>query len=271
MQKEEENKQLKNKIEKMEEDKKELELKCNNMDIKIGEYIKEIEEKNKKYNDDIQFWKKKHKEEEEKSKEEIKQNKEIIKKYEKQIKDLEEKNNNLNNQNRNNSINDSYDRKKYSYQCLTSKLRIFIYQGDDQATIPIILKNDSVNKWPDNKTFLLFDKQNSQCLSDNIQLKSLEYNGQSNYDIQFKNLKDLEPNEYKNYFNFNVDGKNYGDKLCLTIIIKPRKGPDLKKQVGEFRKKYNLKTDLFTDEQIFKKLLENKGDFESTFFGLYFS
>ena len=105
-------------------------------------------------------------------------------------------------QNENNYINDSYNKKDYSYQCISKKLKAFIYQGDDKITIPITIKNDNINEWPENKTFLIFDKQNSICLSDNIQLKALRYNEQDNYDIQFKNLKNLEPNEYKNYFLF---------------------------------------------------------------------
>ena len=53
-----------------------------------------------------------------------------------------------------------------------------------------------------------------------INLKSLNPGEQYNYEIKFSNLKYYSPKEYKIYFYFNVNGQNFGEKICFSIIIK---------------------------------------------------
>jgi hypothetical protein len=73
----------------------------------------------------------------------------------------------------------------------------------------------------------------------------------------------MRPQEYKVYYDFNVDGKNFGDKLCLSINIE--------NTVDKFRKKYSLPKEKYSDERILLQLQEEDYNFESTFFKLYFS
>ena len=40
---------------------------------------------------------------------------------------------------------------KYSYKCLTSKMSISIYEGEEQAELNIFLKNNGYSKWRSKK------------------------------------------------------------------------------------------------------------------------
>ena len=134
--------------------------------------------------------------------------------------ELNDNNNNMINEIINN--NNNYDKIEYSYKLINKKMQTYIYQGENEAKISIVIKNNCKNKWPEKKTFLIFDKMNSMITCEDISLKALNPEDQESYDIQFKQLKDLNPQEYKVFFHFNVDGRNYGDKICLSIIIKQK-------------------------------------------------
>jgi hypothetical protein len=151
---------------------------------------------------------------------------------------------------------------EYSYKCLNSKLESHIHQGIDAAKISITLKNDKI-KWLEGKTKLIIDSFNSEIDGESINLNPLEKGQQENYVINFKGLKNKSPKEYKVYYDFNVDGKNYGEKLCLSIIIE--------NTIDKFRQKYGIEKEKYSDDKILQKLQENKYNFEPAFFGLYFS
>jgi len=150
---------------------------------------------------------------------------------------------------------------EYSYKCLNTKLESYIHQGVDMAKITITLKNDKI-KWLEG-TKLIIDRSNSEIDGENINLNPLKKGEQDNYEINFKGLKNKNPKKYKVFYDFNVNGKNYGDKLCLSINIE--------NTVDKFREKYSLAKEKYSDEKILLKLEENNYNFESTFFGLYFS
>ncbi len=150
---------------------------------------------------------------------------------------------------------------EYSYKCLNTKLESYIHQGVDMAKITITLKNDKI-KWLEG-TKLIIDRSNSEIDGENINLNPLKKGEQDNYEINFKGLKNKSPKKYKVFYDFNVNGKNYGDKLCLSINIE--------NTVDKFREKYSLAKEKYSDEKILLKLEENNYNFESTFFGLYFS
>jgi hypothetical protein len=151
---------------------------------------------------------------------------------------------------------------EYSYKCLNTKFESHIYQGLDMAKITISLKNDKM-KWLGGKTKLNIDRINSMIDGENINLDPLNKGEQENYEINFKGLKNKSPQEYKVYYDFNVDGKNYGDKLCLSIIIE--------NTIENFRQKYGIAKEKYSDDRILQKLQENNYNFEPAFFGLYFS
>ena len=165
-----------------------------------------------------------------------------------------------------NYINNNIDEYEYSYKCLNSKLKVYIYKGTDEATITITLKNNKNKKWPEN-TKLIADKNDLKINCNNINLNPLNYGEQNNYEINFKGLKDLNQNEYKIYYNFNVNGKNYGEKICLSIFVKENNSFDM---VEQFRNKYQINKGKYSDDLILKKLKENNYSFEITFFKLYF-
>ena len=115
----------------------------------------------------------------------------------------------------------------------------------------IIIQNNCKYKWPEN-TKLILDKNNSQLFPEDIKLNPLAPNEQMTLNISFKNLQNLPSNEYKIYFDFNVNGINFGNKLCIIIIIKKDNTPNT-----------------YIDETILYILEETDGEFEEAFFRLY--
>ena len=172
------------------------------------------------------------------------------------------------------NINDSHE---YSFKCLTRQLKTYIYKGVSQTSITITLKNDGLIKWPENKTKLIQEKNNSNIICQIINLKAQNPKDQNNYDIQLNNLGNLNVGEYKVELNFNINGKNYGNKICLSVIINEKNNNqnninnNIQETIEKFRQKYNFRHEGFTNEMIYNKLVENNYDFESTFFRLYFS
>ena len=171
-----------------------------------------------------------------------------------------------NNDNNNNNIAkiNNNNIKEYSYKCLTSELRKIIYRGKTKLNMQIVIQNNSKDKWPEN-TKLILDINNSQILTENIILNQLSPSEQMTLNITFKDLQNLPSNEYKVYFDFNVNGINFGDKLCIIIIIKKESEKEI---INMFRKNYNTPND-YNDETVLSILEETDGKFEETFFRLY--
>ena len=173
-----------------------------------------------------------------------------------------------NNNNKNNNIVEINNNniKEYSYKCLTSELRKIIYRGKTELKMQITIQNNCKDKWPEN-TKLILDINNSQILTEDIVLNPLAPNEQMTLNITFKDLQNLPSNKYKVYFDFNVNGTNFGDKLCIIIIIKQESEEEI---LTKFRKKYNTPI-YYKDETILSILEETDGEFEKTFFRLYFT
>ena len=106
---------------------------------------------------------------------------------------------------------------KYSYECLSSKLCISLYEGSQQAKISIILKNNGNLEWT-NQT-LLINAKNSQIKCNYIKLKPLKPKEQNMIEITFDDLKNLPPNSYSSIFLFTVDEKIYGIPLKIIVNI----------------------------------------------------
>ena len=165
----------------------------------------------------------------------------------------------------NNSIAQAIiDKKNYSYKCLSTDLKKYIYRGKKEAYKQIIIQNNCKDKWPENAKLIL-DKNISQIFTEDIKLNSLAPNEQMTLNISFKNLQNLPSNEYKIYFDFNVNGINFGNKLCIIIIIKK----DTEKEIiNKFRNQYNT-PNTYIDDTILYILEETDGEFEEAFFRLY--
>ena len=153
---------------------------------------------------------------------------------------------------------------EYSYKCISTNLTKIINKGINETKVQINLENNCQNKWPEN-TKLIYDK-NSQILTGDIILENLEPNEQMEVNIYFKDLKNLSPNSYEVYFDFNVNGINFGEKLCIIIVIEKE---NLEEIVKKFRKEYNTPSS-YTDEAISSVLEKTDKNFEDAFFNLYF-
>ena len=109
----------------------------------------------------------------------------------------------------------------YSYECLSSKKSISIYEGDDQAQLNIIIKNNGFIKWSDKS--LLINNKDSQIECNTIQLKQLEPKEQDNILIIFNKLNNLKAGKYTSSLLFSVNKQIYGKPLTIEINILKKK------------------------------------------------
>ena len=106
---------------------------------------------------------------------------------------------------------------KYSYQCLTKKLAVSIYEGTEKATLSIVMKNNGNIPWTENTK--LINGKDSHIIANHITLKPLKPNEQDTVEINFEGLKSLPARNYISYFLFSVDEQTYGNPLKTEIII----------------------------------------------------
>ena len=129
----------------------------------------------------------------------------------------------------------------------------------------IIIQNNCQNKWPAN-TKLINDKNKSQITTEDILLNQLDPGDKMPVIISFKNLQDLSSNEYKIYFDFNVNGINFGKQLCISIVIKKEEEKEI---INKFKTLYNIPPE-YKDEMILDLLIEKNENYEETFFSLFY-
>ena len=154
----------------------------------------------------------------------------------------------------------------YSYDCISTNLKKTIYRVRKEVKMKIIIQNNCPNKWPEN-TKLINDKNKSQIPVDDILLNQLEPGNKMPVIISFKNLKDLSSNEYKIYFDFNVNGINFGKQLCISIVIKKEEEKEI---INKFKTLYNIPPE-YKDEMISDLLIETNENYEETFFRLFYT
>ena len=125
----------------------------------------------------------------------------------------------------------------YSFKCLSDTddlTKIIFEESEDIVEFKLLLMNTGPLPWPKDLTKLvfddpLFDQENSQ----DIILVAQEKNEQKNYLVPFKNLKEYPSGEYTSKLRFNVNGKNIGEEIALTIIIEEKYDiSELKKEGG---------------------------------------
>ena len=151
-------------------------------------------------------------------------------------------------------------KKKYIHK---NKLTKEIFEGEKEAKIEIILKNNNKKVWPKNSTVLTYDF-NSNFIQDDIILEPQEYNEIKKYDIIINGLANYPVKKYKIYLLFKVNGDNFGEKIEITLIIKERNNEDLIK-VNQFREAFNLDKEEYSDEEILKLLKQYNYNFEKVF------
>ena len=178
----------------------------------------------------------------------------------------------LNIQNNDNDLEFIKFGKKISYDCLNKdKLKIEIQEGQNEAELEVVLKNNGTTQWPMNKTKLIAnDKKN--LIGKNIELEPQNPDDIKKYIVNFNELKPYPPGDYTAGFFFEVDGKKYGDDIELDIIIKD-KGDDEeekhKKLVQEFRDEYTLSEDAYSDEKLLQVLKEHNYNIVEAFTSLF--
>ena len=153
----------------------------------------------------------------------------------------------------------------YSYDCISTNLKKTIYRERKEVKMEIIIQNNCQNKWPAN-TKLINDKNKSQISTEDILLNQLDPGDKMQVIISFKNLQDLSSNEYKIYFDFNVNGINFGKQLCISIVIKKE---EEKEMINKFKTLYNIPPE-YKDEMILDLLIEKNENYEETFFSLFY-
>ena len=140
----------------------------------------------------------------------------------------EDINNNIINENNNdydfddlNNENKDEENEKYSYECINEKnLKDYIYEGDEEAKIEIILKNNGNEIWPEDAK-LVFDRDSSFSTNE-IKLKPQKPGEEEKYNIIFKNLGKYPPKEYKSYLWFYANNEILRGNLTLIIKIEKK-------------------------------------------------
>ena len=165
------------------------------------------------------------------------------------------------------------EEKIYSYDCPNIMLlNQYIYEGTEQCEINIILKNNGNVKWPKKKTKFVFD-DSSQIKEGDIILEPQKIGEEKEYKVKFENLGSLKIGEYKSYLLFNVNGKNYGEKLTLSINVKEKKEIEeiekYRDKIKEFRDQFNLDKEEYNDEKLFEILKQHNFNFEDSFSSLF--
>ena len=222
----------------------------------------------------------------------------------------EENINNINNENNDNYDNYNSDSDEnmdnninYSVQCLSRNLNIDIDQGDEKATIDIVIRNNSNNKYPIN-SYLICDNKNSLLLCEKIQLVELAPKQQQKVNILFKNLTYISRGTYKCIVKLQIDGKIYNSFFEISIEVfdnpqvnkfdqqnaqskysfkpnialpnifddKNKNGKEernLAETIYSFRNIFNIYNEDITDQKIAQALKENNFEFNRAFESLF--
>ena len=130
--------------------------------------------------------------------------------------------NNINDINENNIDNDENmeDVQPYSIECITRRLNVEILQGSEKANIDIMIRNNSMQKYPSN-TFLICDSKKSLLLCEKVKLNELEPRQQQNINIVFKNLKYVSKGKYNCIIYLEINKKVYNSSFVVTVDILP--------------------------------------------------
>ena len=161
---------------------------------------------------------------------------------------------------------------QYSYEITNIiSLSSYIYEGTEETSIEIILKNNGEYPWPLNSTKLICDKE-SKFIGNEIKIDPLNKGEEKKYKIIFKNLEKNPIGEYVCYYWFYANGKPFGEKITLRINIKEKGEEEIEKykdKIKEFRDNYDLSVDEYSDERLLECLKENEFEFEATFGKLF--
>ena len=166
-------------------------------------------------------------------------------------------------------------KEEYSYECLNiSQLSSCIYEGTSETKIEVIIKNNGKLTWPENESYLIFERNKKFIDLDEIKLQPQKPGEQKSYNAIFKKLERINPGEYELYLSLYVNNDSFGEKLKLKIIIKKnteemKEIDENKDKINEFRNKYNLPKEDFSDEKLLKALKSTGFSYEFAFDSLF--
>jgi hypothetical protein len=147
------------------------------------------------------------------------------------------------------------DQDDFSFECTNIKdLSSEIYEGKNQTSIKITLKNNGRHTWPEGETILVFDKNDIFKLND-IKLQPQEPEEERDYYIELSELKNINAGTYELNLSLFINGNLCGNKLTLSIIIKSK--DNNMSIINQFREKFNLPKELCKDEMILETLKKN--------------
>ena len=155
------------------------------------------------------------------------------------------------------------DHAHYSYECTNIKdLFSEIYEGKNQTSIIIKLKNNGKYEWPEGKAKIIFDKDSKIKLND-IELEPQNPEEERSYNIELSELRNYKADKYEIDLGLFINEKICGDKLTLSIIIKSKN--DNVFIIDQFRKNFNLPSESCSDEMILEHLEKNNYNDNKTY------
>ena len=95
------------------------------------------------------------------------------------------------------------------------------------------------------------------------------------YEINFNNLRQCPPGEYKFFLYFHVDSKTFGEKLSFRVNIKEKNKNEIllienSDKIKEFRDNFGLTNEEYSDELLLNALEESNFNFEEAFSKLFY-
>ena len=137
---------------------------------------------------------------------------------------------------------DKDEEDKYSYNLITKELDFHISNSSTNEEIWLTLENDCKLTWPEKETKLICNTEESLIGFNEVILPPIKSGQHEDIKIELNIPSEIPLKEYKVYIDFNVKGKNYGNKIILNAIIEP--------EVEVFRKKYSLDKEVFSEQKI---------------------
>ena len=159
----------------------------------------------------------------------------------------------------------------FSFEVLNKNLTYNMNQGKDKfLDVRIVLKNNYGMSWNVGTTKLVCDKLRSNIICEDVNLPALSSEQKTEVRCLFHNVDTLEPRNYKCYLNFTVDNKIYGPPIVLSVnIIKQSVSTGIQLSIDDFRKKFDLSVNDYSDEQLKNVLIKNNMDYNKAFAALF--
>lgn len=155
------------------------------------------------------------------------------------------------------------DHDDYSYECTNIKdLFSEIYEGKNQTSIKINLKNNGKYEWPEGKAKIIFDKD-SKFICNDIELEPQKPEEERSYNIELSELRNAKADKYEIDFWLFINKKICGNRLTLSIIIKSKN--DNVFIIDQFRKNFNLPSESCSDDMILEHLEKNNYNDNKTY------